>query len=315
MAQILYIQGCAADTAQIASEQKYCDETVRALEDSGAQVTIIGNAREGFSYRELQAKLDPEKASTAIIVSAHGNNQDEAHFMRTSSTAYLWAHEFYKTIGDALNQQPANIFMFSCGSGNGLMSAQALLPPKSTIVNLVKPDWVASYDISVKSFSIAGGQSFNPAESLFLNMICKGLPNEWQCNPCLTTTAGRPDKGKIRELWELATNYCCEWYDGFPEDHIADARSFLHPHLKQEEMLSAVATMEYFSEQVTVEIPALLKRPDTPVRARYALDIEDFKGEVVKHGMLGHIGAIAYAIYREELGAFQRPITSSSREP
>jgi hypothetical protein len=319
MAQILHIVGSASDRCRISSEQEHHNEIVQALEKSGAEVTVIGNARDGFSKSELKAKLDPEKTTDAIIVDAHGNIEDYSHFMRISPNELIWAHDFYKIVGEALDGHPTNIFMFSCGSGHSLKSAQILLPPNSTVFNLVKPDyadkfnWVDSYGISPESYSIVGNRLTSPAESLFLNMMCKGLPDKWQCNPYLTITSGKLDKEKIHELWILATVQCCNWAgDPFPKDYVKDAKDFLSPHLSKEKFSLALKTMKYYSSLVELSRSPPRKNPGTPVRPQFALDAEHFKGEVIQHGMLGHIGAIAYAIWRDELGAFQRPVVAAS---
>ena len=309
-AQILYFKGAAAERSYIAAEQSYIDDTVKALEKSGAHVTLVGNAQDGFSWDHFTSALGQHKTADAIIVNAHGNIHDDVHFMLGAhGSKYILAQSFYKAIREAFGSQPANVFMLSCGSGNGLKSALELLPPNSTVFNLVLPERIDSYSVAADAYSIAGNPSSNPAESLFLNMMSKGLPEEWQCNPSLTTTSGQKDAKKINELWSLAANFCCDWSgEEFPEEVIASAQDFMRPHLSEEQMSTALATMRYYSKQIQVQIPAAAARAATPVRAQYVLDTEDFKSEVVINGLLGSIGAMAYAICRDDLGAFQRPV-------
>lgn len=307
---ILFIKGASVDLAYAAQEQEYFLESVQSLRASGARVTTIGNARDGFSWALLSSQLRRYNNASAIIIDAHGNISDDRHFMRISRSRRIWAEDFYKAVKQAFVRKPANIFMFSCGSGNGLKQAQKLLPPRSTIFSLVVPDGVDSYCLKPDSFSISGRNVIsNPIEGLFLNLMCIGLPNKWSCDPHLTVTSGKMDKGSIIELWTKATSFCCEWSgDSFPEQYINEAKALLSPYLPEDKMNTALETMEYYKQEVEATLPSFNPNSSVPFRAHYTLDTEDFKSEVVHHELLGPIGAMAYGIFRDDLGAFQRPI-------
>jgi len=307
--RILYFKGAASHAQQIDSEQTHFLESVKSLEESGAEVIKIGDAHNGFSWDITQAHLKEHKNVSAIIVNVHGNIDDDRHLMCMAENQFMWAENFYKAVSDNSNGHSVNIFMFSCGSGNGLKQAQKILPHRSTIFSLTTPEEVDSHWLDPKGFAISGDHSIaNPIEGLFLNLICNALPNEWRCDPHLTITSGVIGKKNIIELWGKATGFCCE-HSGFdfPEQYINEARELLRPYLSGERIVSALATMEYYKKEV-LRKRAALEHPDVPFVAHHALDTEDFKSEVVGHRLLGPIGAMAYGIYRDEWGAFQRPI-------
>lgn len=298
-----------ADPEHTEGEQVWTESAVHSLKKSGAEVVVIGNSLNGFSMREL---LDLKKlpiVPSNIIVYAHGNFVDDQHYMEFSKSHPVYAKDFYKFISE-LCGVPVNIFMFSCGSGNGLKDGQRHLPHGSTIFNLVLPDRCESFAPLPESFSIEGSKSASPAESLFLNIMSHGLPDELKCNPCITVTRGTANAQDVTELWGLAKSFCCEWLlSEYPPEYTDKAVEFLVPYL-DEKLETVMQVMEFFGRAVLLE-QSVESLPLTPhISLRLVLDEEDFKSQVVEAGLLGPIGAMAYALKRDDLIAFQRPLPS-----
>jgi hypothetical protein len=178
----------------------------------------------------------------------------------------------------------------------------------------VTPDVVDSFPLDPDSFSLNSASAINPAEALFLNILCKGLPRKWKCAPSLSTTAGNPDSKRIHELWNLATGFCCDWAGlPFPEQEVADATQFLLPHLSNEQIDRALGVMKQYSQEILVEKDTAARCP-TGIRPKYVLDTDDFKAQAIDLGFMGSVGAIAYALSRNDLGAFQRPKSNQQDE-
>jgi|ERR1700722_11617545 len=307
--QIIYIKGsaCPYDEEKISSETKMVAEEVQALESMGNDVAFVGGAAQGFTMADIEAAFLKKPSATTVIVHAHGNKKRKRHFMQAAEKAtenskngHIWASTLYRTFAKNSCGRPLNVFMFSCGSGNGCENAVKLLPRASILVNLVEKENVSSFYIKPDAFRVGTAERGNFAEHLFLNMLCGGFETH-EYYPQLSVSCMGDAESNVWQLWDDARQ------NGIAESSCSPIleekiRKYLNPYLSEGIVSSAIRTIELYIKSFSLEP---VKMEGTPVELHFKIDHNKFYRNVVKRGLLGPMCAIGYYANREKIGAFQ----------
>lgn len=304
--QVIYIRGsaCPYDEAKIRIEIKQREKHILALRKAGYDVVEVGNPRDGFLMKDVKAAFRKTEEPRLVIVHAHGNIDKEKHFLRRAhlknrSKGDIWAADFYKFIA-GLSQKPINLFLFSCGSGNGCVDAVKSLPPGSTLVNMTEENKLESYTPNLSVLDVTASE--NPAENLFLSLLCKSK-SPILSTPQISISTADGNESDIWSLWDVARLECLETPDSGPQLQ-KEIMPVLQPYIEPERLDTAIETLSLFATVMSLSSSNPTSKR-TPVMIRTTINHEDFYRNVIRHGLLGPMCAVGYATARRQIGAFQ----------
>jgi len=308
--QIIYIKGVAAPEKAEAEEQRFKDN-LKSLRSCGIDVEAVGGARSGFGLEDLKSACSNNPEANIIIADIHGNIENGQHWISINEDpdGYIWAADFYEALTEFSESRPLNVFMLSCGSGNGCKDAVNYLPLGSTLINLIKEDVVFSYSPDATSFKITPPDGTALAEALFINFVCNGLISlvyDKDLEPVFTdpqlSICAHGLKNPIFNLWEMAKIECLE-YESFTPELTDEIRSFLKPYTQAERIEEALATFDLFRKAICSS--QTISNAGTPVTLQLIPDEHELYKRAVAYDVFGPMCAIAYCLHRKEIGAFQ----------
>jgi hypothetical protein len=284
---------------------------------------VVGNPRDGFSMTNVEAAFRKDPETSIVIIRAHGNIHRKRHFMQIAESVTgngksgrIWASHFYRSIAKYSNSKPLNVFMFSCGSGNGCESAIGLLPSGSTLVNFVEKGKVSSHLVEAEALKIKADNGDNLAEQLFLGILCNGFKN-CEYYPQLSVSAAGERTSQVWQMWDSARGDSWETYDMDRLDVMDPAlevkiNSFLADHISSEKVSMAIRSIELYLRTQALEIP---ESPGTPIKPRIKIDADAFYNAALEHKILGPMFAVGYYMNRQQIGAFQTWDIERYRQP
>lgn len=308
--QIIVVKGAAFPTTHknVAREISYNHQCVQTLEKGGHTVIRVGSAWGGFYMRHLEAAFQRLPQANLIIVDVHGNIKDRKHRMgpRHHRSSGIWAADFYKALAQYSNNRPLNVFMSSCGSGNGCYDAIELLPKNSTLVNIKKEDDLLSCS-PLPQFLSSASQADKPfAEHLFLNLLSKAYPQKIIFYPQISISTTDPDRGDIWAMWDLVRSETLEHgADTFEPAFKTDVTAYLDPYFPPGVITQALHGIELYAQTAAITFNKKTKT-GTPLRIRCKIDEPAFLWDATQKGLLGAMCAIAYYRQRQFIGAFQQ---------
>jgi hypothetical protein len=271
--QVIFIKGIAESPEYRNYEELWAKNCITCMSASGIAVTVVGNAYMGFSLKEIATTLKKKAREAVIVLQAHGEADDTGHFFAGGhKDKIIKASDFYETVARVSNNEPRDITMMSCGSGNGLTCAKELLPKESALLSLSRPGAIESRSLRAAAFSlpVRAGRDFS--ELFFINMVRGGMlrPNYVErqlkeighvdiqekehidtTTPMLTVIPVAK-KGKTYDLWDLTIKDCCRWSG----NRLENGRRELLEHtsagcLPATDLANAVALMEHYSALAT----------------------------------------------------------------
>jgi hypothetical protein len=199
--QIIYVKGvsCPYTQEKVKHEALYVQQCVGLLEQGGHEVIRVGNGVKGFYMRHLERAMRDAPRANLILVDAHGNIEDKRHYLaaRHEKSSHIFAKDFYRGLADYSDCRPLNVFMSSCGSGNGCLDGITQLPLGSTLVNVAQEDQLYSYIPSCDFLNVGSGTETPLAEQLFLNLLGKGYPDATPYYPQLCISTANPNEGYL----------------------------------------------------------------------------------------------------------------------
>jgi len=317
--RIIYIKGAANSRTQtkVLSEMLSHQNLLETSRRVGHSITSVGTAWGGFHMSHVQKAFEQSPDANLIIINAHGNLKDNRHFMAKGhdKATHIWVEDFYKALAEFSGNRPLNIFMFSCGSGNGCLEAARFLPIGSTLVNITKLDDVSSYAANPSYLDTPTSSDRPYAESLFLNLLAKGYQIGTPIYPQITISAeGDGDcEGNIWPMWD-SVRLGCSREDMFSPTFEAEAVHFLKDYFLPEDIRTALKTSEFYLNK-TVEFSRGCSSSDTPVIIHAQLDEDNFLHEARKHGLFNVMCAVGYCASRPNIRAFTAGVTDTSVRP
>jgi hypothetical protein len=310
--QIIYIKGVASPEKAEAEEQRYQD-SLKSIRSCGVDIEAVGGARNGFGLEDLKSACSNNPDANIIIADIHGNIEDGHHWMSINKEGEgdgdIWVADFYKALTEFSESRPLNVFMLSCGSGNGCKDAVTYLPLGSTLINLIKEDVVFSYPLGATSFKVIPTGGTGLAEALFINFICNGLISlayDGDLKPVFTdpqlSVCAHGLKNPIFNLWELAKIECLE-FESLTAELVDQIRNYLKPYTQAERIEEALATFDLFRKAIRGS--QTVSNAGTPVTLNLVADEHELYERAVAYDVFGPMCVIAYCLHRKEIGAFQ----------
>jgi hypothetical protein len=316
-AYVLDIDGLAYpyNLQTIVFEDREAQQRHDALRDAGHKVFAIGNRENGFRLKDIHKILRANPEIETILINAHGNFTWCGHYVqaeppkRKYRTGRIYAARLYKALARYSKGRPLNVFMFSCGSGNGYVDAVKYLPQGSTMVNLTERGNPYSHKIEPHALNIAVEPGQNFGEELFLSILCKGLDkylrglDEHPAHPHLSVSGDTDDPAtNIHSLWDMAQRETLT-EKTFSTNFKSYVHQRLNRHASRQDINTAFATIELVSSYHAG--PPVLKKKGTPVTLPLDMDSHLLHRDAARHEIMGVMCAIAYLASREKIGAFQ----------
>ena len=307
---ILYIRGsaCPHDEDKIKAETEDFEEKFAVLKAAGHEVTPVGNSADGFTLNAVTAAFKRDPKISIVLADVHGNILGKNHFMqgvpksgKSRMAGTLWARTLYKKLALASRGKPLNVFMFSCGSGDGCIDAAKHLPLGSTMVNLVESGDVSSYMMPAECFDLPSGD-YNFSEQLFLRILSKGIRDLNQSPQLTVSTAGDP----FTQTWGMLDIAGTNFPDTtFSPEIEKEMQQYFKDHFTEKQIYDALRTIEMYIDVLYVNRQTTYRFATTPVEIPVKPDIDGFYKSLAKHELVGATAALGYYFTRKDCGAFQ----------
>jgi len=309
---IIFIKGVADSSEEPVrrAESKRLNLQTAALRSAGHAVQIVGNTAEGFNMDNVAAAFRACPQTKIVFVDCHGSVVEDQHYLYARTDEPLgieWADDLYRKLGAYSNGKPLNIFMSSCGSGNGHLDAATILPPGSTLVSFTSDRNTDSYPVEVEAFAVNGTSGSNFAEQFFLSILCKGLGQERHL-PHLSVSVTDDPEHSVWNLWEKVCSLCSNNLVYGTNNLVSGAKfktevsSRLSMHLSANDLFTTLSTIRLFVKAFTHKA---FTDPKTPVTLKVNVDHKDLYHSATRNKLLGPMCAAAYIAMRREIGAFQ----------
>jgi hypothetical protein len=305
--KIITIKGvaCPFDMLSILNETKMHNRRLAVLRQAGHEVMNVGEAWKGFYRHSLQQAFQNSPDAQIVITNIHGNIRDDKHYMaaRHKASTTLWAEDFYRDLAIFSGNKPLDIFMFSCGSGNGLHAATEYLPVGSTVVSVTRTDAISSYIPDIKFLEGIKTSKTSASEGLFFNLLSCGYENE-QYYPNLSISTQQKEKyDPSWDMWDIArlAMYGDELLAPAFEEK---AKEYLADFFDKDILLKALETIRLYSRAIN-NPPAKDTSEKTPVKISYNIDEYSYEMDARRQGLFGAMCALGYCAAREEIGAFK----------
>ncbi len=314
--QIIYACGATSrrHLKNLNRERAHHSQSVAALKASGNQIVSIGSPTHGFTMEDLAAAFRAAPRARTVIFDAHGNIEDEKHYVLISKPdsddhkkGCVWAEDIYKAIARHTAGAPVNVFMLSCGAYHGVDSGIRNLPMNSTLVTLANSDSspgksyfadnISSYITAPAGFNVPASADDNMGEEMLLSILCKGMAG--QPNTPAVAWCG-PDAFDVHDLWHNAQQNMKLY--ALDKKTRAMIQQRLERYLAPDVATTAINAVAFLRKNIS--------RPEkqdkySPLKIGFLPDYAHLQAAAMKEGLLGPICAVAYLMQRKGIAAFQ----------